>query len=67
LTWLAAGAWSSVALLAATIVNTNPFRKEGFVAEPRHFDPHVLLADQKHLKQQPQLRVRVSQLKQLFE
>jgi hypothetical protein len=64
---LAAGAWSSVALLAATIVNANPFRKDGFVGEPRHFDPYLLLADQKHRKEQPQLRVRVSQLKQLFD
>ena len=41
---MAAGAWSAVAVLAATVTNANPFRREGAVAEPRHFDPFQLLA-----------------------
>ena len=41
---MAAGAWSATAVLAATVTNANPFRREGAVAEPRHFDPFQLLA-----------------------
>ena len=64
---MAAGAWSATALLAATLANTNPFRPEGFQAEPRHFDPFQLLGHGRPPKQEPQLRVRVGQLKHLFE
>jgi hypothetical protein len=64
---MAAGAWSGTAVLAATVTNANPFRREGAVAEPRHFDPFQLLAQRPVAKQEPQLRVRVGQLKHLFE
>jgi putative component of membrane protein insertase Oxa1/YidC/SpoIIIJ protein YidD len=64
---MAAGAWSGVALLAATIVNANPFRREGFHAQPRHFDPYQLLTDERSDKPKPQIRVRVSQLRHLFD
>jgi hypothetical protein len=64
---MASGAWSATALLAATLANTNPFRPEGFQAEPRHFDPFQLLPHGGRQKSEPQLRVRVGQLKQLFD
>jgi hypothetical protein len=53
--------------VCATLANTNPFRPEGFHAEPRHFDPFQLLIHSRPAKQEPQLRVRVGQLKHLFE
>lgn len=64
---MAAGAWSATALLAATIVNSSAFRADGFQAEPRHFDPFQLLPYGGQAKSEPQLRVRVGQLKQLFD
>ncbi len=66
MTWLAAGAWSGVALVCATLVNANPFRDKGPAAEPRHFDPYLLLADQPKAKAEPKMRVRVSVLKEVF-
>jgi hypothetical protein len=54
-------------MLCATLANTNPFRPEGFHAEPRHFDPFQLLPHGGPPKAEPQLRVRVSQLKHLFD
>jgi hypothetical protein len=64
---MAAGAWSAAAMVAATIANANPFRKEGVVAEPRHFDPYQLFGEPRRRRQVPQLQVRVSQLKNLFD
>jgi hypothetical protein len=75
LTWLAQGAWSAAALVCATLVNTNPFRGENAPpAEPRHFDPFQLFGwDQSTVSQRisrlepPAMKVRVSQLKNLFD
>jgi hypothetical protein len=64
LTWMAAGAWSGVAMICSTLVNANPFRDRGHAAEPRHFDPYQLLADRR--KVEPKMRVRVSVLKDVF-
>jgi hypothetical protein len=63
---MASGAWAATALVAATIANTNAFRPYGAWAEPRHFDPFQLLPPGQR-KAEPQLRVRVSQLKNLFD
>jgi hypothetical protein len=64
---MASGAWAATALLASTLANTNPFRPEGFQAEPWHFDPFQLLPQGRPPKAEPQLRVRVGQLKHLFD
>jgi len=64
---MASGAWAATALVCATLANTNAFRPEGFQAEPRHFDPFLLLPHGGQKKAEPQLRVRVGQLKHLFD
>jgi hypothetical protein len=63
---MAAGAWSGIALMCATLVNSNPFRDRGTAAEPRHFDPYQLLVEQRKAKVDPKMRVRVSVLKDVF-
>jgi hypothetical protein len=68
LTWMAAGAWSGPALVCATEVNAAPFREKGPAAEPRHFDPWAVLAvvARPRAEATPQMRVRVSVLKEVF-
>jgi hypothetical protein len=53
-------------MICATVVNANPFRERGPVAEPRHFDPYQLLVDQRPARTEPKMRVRVSVLKDVF-
>ena len=51
-------------MLAAVVVNANPFRGTDKIAQPYEFDPYGLLERRNPVE--PKVRIRVSALKSVF-